>query len=121
MLPQTRDLPHPLTVYPKQAVSADLILTWNLYPERLWASEILAFRKSVNSQQTLKPAYTAATPSRRVLPESFFTDSTLLWLINALLTAWVAFKAIFLTWRKVRGGKEKGEKSGCRSSLGQED
>lgn len=66
-------------------------------------------------------SYATATPNRRVLPESFFTDSTLLWLINALFTAWVAFKAVFLTWRKVRGGKEKGEKSGCRSSSDQQD
>lgn len=39
---------------------------------------------------------------KRVSPESLFTDGTFLWFINALFTAWVAFKAIFLTWIKIR-------------------
>lgn len=37
--------------------------------------------------------------------ESFFTDSTFLWFINTLPTAWVAFKAIFLTFIGIKSGR----------------
>lgn len=49
--------------------------------------------------------WNAASPGKA---ESFFTDSTLLWLINALLTAWVAFKAIFLTFVSIKSGGTEG-------------
>lgn len=110
-----RHFPHPLTFYHKhQSLSGNLILTRNLYPERLWASEILAFRKRRQTfGKSMTDTYTSIYPwprlrsEGRVLPESFFTDSTFLWFIHALLTAWVAFKAVFLIWRKIREGKKK--------------
>lgn len=60
--------------------------------------------------------------------ESFFTDSTFLWLINTFFTAWVAFKAVFLTFISIKPSRTEGhtgvhllmviEPSAARQALG---
>lgn len=49
--------------------------------------------------------WNAAAPCKA---ESLFTDGTFLWFINALFTAWVAFKAIFLTFISVKSRRTEG-------------
>lgn len=49
--------------------------------------------------------WNAAAPCKA---ESFFTDSTFLWFIHALLTAWVAFKAVFLIFISIKSSGTEG-------------